>query len=584
MQYCSNCGTKLNVEAKFCPECGSGVAQTMSPAGAETKSDAVETVLQNDTPSSGNNEFTAAAEPADTEAAGQADESEAVHELPTEAPASGLEQAEPTAPVSEVSIPASTSTYDQSAAAQSAGSYYQQPTAQSDSSYYQQPAAQSGSSYYQQPAAQNGSSYYQQPAAQSGSSYYQQPAAQSGSSYYQQPAAQSGSSYYQQPAAQSGSSYYQQPAAQSGNAYYQGGASNNQGNPAYAGTPNYQTAPKSSSGSVVAGVLLCIFLPLVGLIYTLIKKPFQKTGQTIAVIWCIVAMVLCILIPVIYYINYYRAMNELYNYSNYEINLDDENVIIDDITTDDNFTVSASPDPNTTYGDIPLQLSIFDSLTSANIVKACDEIGLDIEGISSLIYYTDWEKGPIYTFDYNDATIELYLYEDGKVYSIETGGTQVYLEGYEPWQISDYIGDSTAPAASAPVSAAPAAEMPDNGYIFYENGGSRVCPLTVVTQGDYCYYVKLVDAYNESEVLTFFIRPGQTVDIDVPLGDYFIRYASGLTWYDKASLFGPDTVYSEAGDIFYFTEDESSYYGYTVELYMQEGGNLNTYDIGAGDF
>lgn len=542
MQYCSNCGTRLNEEAKFCPTCGTGVANFINAAGSEPKSDIAEpaTATPNEEPIKAHNENNAAIEPAAAEEPGQ-----------------------PVLAADAGDIPAETDPQD--------GAVYPADPVVEQVGFYQPASTPAESSYYQSPAPQNNSSYVQSSTPQSSSSYYQSSTPPAGNSYYQQPPAQGGSSYYQQ------------APAQDGNAYYQGGgAPNYQGAP-YGGAPNYQQPQSSGSGSVVAGVLFCIFLPLVGLIYTLVKKPFQKTGQTIAVIWCIVAMVLSILLPVLYYVNYYRAINELYNNEEYwdEVEEELDNIIIEDDMEDD---VIVPPDTNSTYGDIPVQLSIFDAVTSDNILKAFDEIGLDVDDISSLVYDTDWEKGPVYSFDYKDATVDLYLYDDGKVYSIETAGTQIYLDGYDPWQIDDYIGGSSAPASSAPVSSEPVGVMPDNGYIFYEYGYDRVCPLTIITQGEYAYYIKLVDAYNGGEILTFFVQPGQTVDIDVPLGDFYIKYASGLTWYDETSLFGPDTAYSEAGDIFYFTEDEESYYGYTVELYMQEGGNLDTYEIEPGEF
>jgi hypothetical protein len=525
MQYCSNCGTRLNEEAKFCPTCGTGVANFINATGAEPKGGIAEPAAPSEEHINETLESGAVSEPAETAQAGQALKSEEADNISVETP--------------------------------------------QDGKAYEAPAAQQ-SGVYQPTSAPAESSYYQSAAPQGGSSYYQQTPAQGGNSYYQQTPAQGGNSYYQQTPAQGGNPYYQQTPAQNGSTYNQGGGTPNYQGAAYGGAPNYQKPRSSGSGSVVAGVLFCIFLPLVGLIYTLIKKPFQKTGQIIAVIWCIVAMVLSILFSVIYYNAVYNVYDDFYEED--EISTNEEAVI-----------VSISPNDSNTYGDIPVQLSIFDSYTADNIVKAFGDIGLDVADISGLVYDTDWESGPVYTFEYAGAAVDLYLYDDGKVYSIETDGTQVYLEGYEPWQIDDYIGSSSN-TSSVPASSASTGVIPENGYIFYEIGYDRVCPLTVVTQGDYGYYIKLVNAYDETEILTFFVQPGQTVDIDVPLGDYYIRYASGLTWYDEVDLFGPDTAYSEAGDIFYFTEDEENYYGYTVELYMQEGGNLDTYDIAPGDF
>jgi hypothetical protein len=38
--------------------------------------------------------------------------------------------------------------------------------------------------------------------------------------------------------------------------------------------------------------------------------------------------------------------------------------------------------------------------------------------------------------------------------------------------------------------------------------------------------------------MTIFVRGGENVETLVPLGSYYVRYASGTTWYGHDHLFG----------------------------------------------
>lgn len=112
----------------------------------------------------------------------------------------------------------------------------------------------------------------------------------------------------------------------------------------------------------------------------------------------------------------------------------------------------------------------------------------------------------------------------------------------------------------------------------FSNG---VAPLNIKTSstGAYHYFVKIVGAENKKELGSYFIRSGETLNIQVPLGSYEIKYATGKRWYGTTYLFGPETSYSKADSIFTFSFDGGQYSGYTVELIMQQNGNLRTSGI-----
>jgi len=80
------------------------------------------------------------------------------------------------------------------------------------------------------------------------------------------------------------------------------------------------------------------------------------------------------------------------------------------------------------------------------------------------------------------------------------------------------------------------------------------------------------------------VRAGTTVKVDVPIGSYEVRYACGKTWYGYDKLFGPDTVYSKADQLFDFKIIGNESRGFTITLYEVAHGNLQTSNIRAENF
>jgi molecular chaperone DnaJ len=57
-------------------------------------------------------------------------------------------------------------------------------------------------------------------------------------------------------------------------------------------------------------------------------------------------------------------------------------------------------------------------------------------------------------------------------------------------------------------------------------------------------WFKLLRASDESEILSLFIRSGDTVEVAVPPGAYRAKVASGQTWQGEEARFGPKTQYA----------------------------------------
>lgn len=142
--------------------------------------------------------------------------------------------------------------------------------------------------------------------------------------------------------------------------------------------------------------------------------------------------------------------------------------------------------------------------------------------------------------------------------------------------------------------------QPENGKIFKMPSHKGDCPFSVSTDTAYSYYVYLeyqdapLNSYDKrtskgsshlpQDDVAFFVRPGATVEIDVPVGVYKLYYATGETWYGVTELFGENTVYSSSDELLEFYTDSTTAYGNTLELWAQYGGNFETVLIAENEF
>jgi hypothetical protein len=128
--------------------------------------------------------------------------------------------------------------------------------------------------------------------------------------------------------------------------------------------------------------------------------------------------------------------------------------------------------------------------------------------------------------------------------------------------------------------------LPSTGLIVRNYlGWGDVAPLKIVTvQGRY-YFVKVVDWSSKRLLFTAFIHGGEPFEVTVPVGSYEIRYASGTEWYGPTLDFGATASYAKCDERFDFTLNrDGSTSGFTIELIMQEYGNLETEPISDDEF
>jgi len=124
-----------------------------------------------------------------------------------------------------------------------------------------------------------------------------------------------------------------------------------------------------------------------------------------------------------------------------------------------------------------------------------------------------------------------------------------------------------------------------NGEIVDHPVDERHAPFSVSTTPGTNYYIVLKDLSAGSPNRTaFYVEGGKTAEIEVALGEYEVYYATGETWYGETYIFGDDTMYYKCDGTFDFYDDGEYYQGWTIELYPQTNGNMDTDPISGVDF
>ena len=153
---------------------------------------------------------------------------------------------------------------------------------------------------------------------------------------------------------------------------------------------------------------------------------------------------------------------------------------------------------------------------------------------------------------------------------------RTYTAPTKPAQAASYKPD--------PTPNYPEYALPMNGICTLEVRSYPMSSLEVHASASDNYYIKLEDTTTKRTVLTFFLRAGSTVEVEVPLGNYVFKYASGTKWYGFKHLFGPSTSYNIADTNLNFNLEGNQIVGHTITLYKVTDGNLKTKSISEEDF
>lgn len=152
------------------------------------------------------------------------------------------------------------------------------------------------------------------------------------------------------------------------------------------------------------------------------------------------------------------------------------------------------------------------------------------------------------------------------------------------WAMNSYTESADKALVAAVPFDAPKKPLPPNGELQTFTEDRRSAPLEINGAYGDNYLVKLCALNTDEKILTVFVRGGQSVTVYAPVGSYRLKYAAGDTWYGDRYLFGPETIYNRASEIYRFRDDGGKVIGYSTTLYKVTHGNLRTDVISADGF
>ena len=126
--------------------------------------------------------------------------------------------------------------------------------------------------------------------------------------------------------------------------------------------------------------------------------------------------------------------------------------------------------------------------------------------------------------------------------------------------------------------------MPSNGDILISPVKEQLCPLSVSVMGNNNYYIYLDCMNGASNDMSFMVSPNSCAEVLVPLGEFEIYYTYGNLWGGTEHLFGSSAPYYKCEGYFSFYDDGQHYQGWSLELYPQTNGNMDTEIIPADQF
>ncbi len=120
--------------------------------------------------------------------------------------------------------------------------------------------------------------------------------------------------------------------------------------------------------------------------------------------------------------------------------------------TSDAITSETSASPTTQQQE---EANVSQSYITPAFTSACSDVGIDLNKIKNWKRMDDWFNGERYTFTYENMGLKVYFNYDGSVNSITIGNTtdiKLYEQGYEPYDIADYIVDADTAFSVVPLA------------------------------------------------------------------------------------------------------------------------------------
>ncbi len=134
-------------------------------------------------------------------------------------------------------------------------------------------------------------------------------------------------------------------------------------------------------------------------------------------------------------------------------------------------------------------------------------------------------------------------------------------------EVYTYIDEGLTPVAE-----------PESGTILSGTEIIAGSKITINAASNNACVVKLKDLFDET-CMSFYVRAGDTVTVNVPSKHLYVYFASGTTWYGENDLFGSGTSYQKVDEMKDFTM-----YTWEFELHPVAHGNLSLATIDEDEF
>ena len=122
------------------------------------------------------------------------------------------------------------------------------------------------------------------------------------------------------------------------------------------------------------------------------------------------------------------------------------------------------------------------------------------------------------------------------------------------------------------------------GVLFLKKKSRSIAPFSVRANPNSNFYVKLRRSDNSTDVMTVFVRKGDTFVGKAPLGMFELVYASGQNWYGEELKFGPKTQYTKSDSILTFQKSNRKINGHSISLQSVVGGNMTSQTMNSDQF
>jgi len=120
--------------------------------------------------------------------------------------------------------------------------------------------------------------------------------------------------------------------------------------------------------------------------------------------------------------------------------------------------------------------------------------------------------------------------------------------------------------------------LPESGHVFIGSNLRRGSELSIESSTTKSCYIKLKDVAG-SDVLSFFVRAGDSITVAVPRGSYYVYFSYGNDWYGTEHLFGDITTYAKDDEIRDFEN-----YTWSYKLYPTFNGNFSETPVDEEEF